>query len=42
MEVEGRVVIKCQTTINLPYEKCKVFFKDPTHVKYLQENSQKL
>ena len=42
MEVEGRVAIKACTTINLPFDTCLPFFKDPLLLKYLQDNVQKI
>lgn len=42
MDVEGRVVIKAETTINTPYEKAVEFFKDGAFMKKLQDNVIKL
>ena len=42
MEVEGRVAIKASNTINVPYEKCQEFFRDPVFMKSLQDNVVKM
>ena len=42
MDVEGRVVIKAETIINIPFEKVIQFFRDPLHLKKLQDNIEKV
>ena len=42
MPVEGRVAIKACTTVNISFEKCQPFFKDPSVFKYLQDLIEKI